>query len=458
MKDRIFRACLGILTALAFILVLIPSAPVNNAQAAEAENKPTPTPIQDYVNKEQYLNGYYRGYIKSDTATVRPGPGSKAYPELKLDDGTVVKLTKGTEVFVWGETKDVDLDVWYHITAEFKGQQIEGYLYIGRVTRENTQILFTPTPTPEPTATPVPVITDGPAQITTDPTFPTLTPTLPPNMNEIVNTPKKNHWIPILIVCLVLIALVAIYSIFQRVQEKKLEEEMERFSKSHRPMERIDGESEDDFNTAKKQYYASMNIGRPNGVKTDRVEDDYDDFDIKPDLSGVFDDDFDEKDVALGSAKKAPKEDIYEEDGMDLSDDDVKVVDDFRSSRASDVSEKKSSSDSDFSDEDIAYFNRLKGKTETPSNSAIAGAGSASSILDESPLVGNYFEDDAPTPEEILRGKLDALRPDDRFTHKLYGEGEVIDNTDSDVIQVRFGRDLRFLKKDKLAEKNLIEL
>ena len=45
--------------------------------------------------------------------------------------------------------------------------------------------------------------------------------------------------------------------------------------------------------------------------------------------------------------------------------------------------------------------NRLKGKTETPSNSAIAGAGSASSILDESPLVGNYFEDDAPTPEEI---------------------------------------------------------
>ena len=148
------------------MLVLSCMLPAGKAGAADDTVKtptPTPTPIQDYVNKEQYLNGYYRGYINSDSATVYAGPGTKAFPKVTLDDGTVVTLTKNTEVFVWGETKDVDLDPWYHITAVFKDKEIEGYIYKPRVTRENTQILFTPTPTPEPTPTEVPVLpTDVP--------------------------------------------------------------------------------------------------------------------------------------------------------------------------------------------------------------------------------------------------------------------------------------------------------
>ena len=63
------------------------------------------------------------------------------------------------------------------------------------------------------------------------------------------------------------------------------------------------------------------------------------------------------------------------------------------------------------------------------------------------------------TPEEmILRKKLDELKEQDVLVHKKRGVGEVIDNSDANIIQVRFDRDLRFLKKDKIAKKELIDL
>ena len=454
-KGKLLKVFAALFLVLGILII------AGKAKAADgADNKPTPTPIQDYVNKEQYLNGYYKGTVTSDTATVRPGPGSKAYPELKLADGTVVKLKKGTEVYVWGETKDVDLDVWYHITATFKDQEIEGYIYTGRVKRDNNQILFTPTPTPvPPTPTLVPTITATPEQNETTITVAPTTPEVPKNVEEITKTDKNKPLKIILIICVVILMLVGLYAFFQRRQEKKLEEEMERYSKRRPAMERLDGEDEDDFNEAKKKYYASMEFGRQDGKKKPAEKPAE-----KPvaapkstlgKYSDSFEDDFDENDLKLSTPKK--KDDIYDDD--EFSDDDVKVMDDFRE-KGGRKSSVKSVTDSnlDFSDDDIAYFERLKGKVEGPSAKALAAAGTADSILSESPHVNSYFESDETSPEERLRIKLDALRPQDRFNHTLYGEGVVIDNSDPDVIQVRFGRDLRFLKKEKLATKGLVEL
>ncbi|MBQ6105060.1 MAG: SH3 domain-containing protein [Lachnospiraceae bacterium] len=457
-SKRPFKYLIGILAAFCFAFLAIVFG--GKAIAADGQDKPTPTPIQDYVNKEQYLNGYYRGTVTSNTATVRTGPGTKAYPELKTSDGTVVKLTKGTEVFVWGETKDVDLDVWYHITATFNNEQIEGYIYIGRVTRDNTQILFTPTPTPvPPTPTPIPTITETVTEVTPTLLEPTK-PDTPENVKEISEKSKDNKPMYIvLIICCVIVVLIIAYSLFQRAQEKKLEEEMERYTKRRPAMERLDGEDEDDFNEAKKKYYASMDFGhgekknarpsRPAAPVAPIEDEDEDDFadDLK--------DDVDEDDIKLSTPKK--KEDIYDED--EFTDDDVKVVDDFRDNGNKKKSAAKSVTEDnlDFSDDDLEYFERLKGNLDSPSEKAIASAGTAASILDESPEVDSYFEEEH-TSEERLKIKLNALRPQDRFVHKLYGEGVVVENSDPDIIQVRFGRDLRFLKKEKLARKELVEL
>ena len=63
------------------------------------------------------------------------------------------------------------------------------------------------------------------------------------------------------------------------------------------------------------------------------------------------------------------------------------------------------------------------------------------------------------TPEEmVLRRKLDELKEQDVLVHRKHGTGEVIDNSDPNVIQVRFGRDLHFLKKDKLVKRKMVEL
>ena len=73
----------------------------------------------------------------------------------------------------------------------------------------------------------------------------------------------------------------------------------------------------------------------------------------------------------------------------------------------------------------------------------------------------------APLKTTALRAKaptclhIFAILPKNSLkyvSHREYGVGEVIDNSDPQMIQVRFGRDLRFLKKDRLARKQLVDL
>lgn len=57
----------------------------------------------------------------------------------------------------------------------------------------------------------------------------------------------------------------------------------------------------------------------------------------------------------------------------------------------------------------------------------------------------------------ILRNKLDKLKQHDIVTHKFFGKGEVYDNSDVKLMEVRFGMDVRYLNKDQLAAKKLLD-
>ncbi len=54
---------------------------------------------------------------------------------------------------------------------------------------------------------------------------------------------------------------------------------------------------------------------------------------------------------------------------------------------------------------------------------------------------------------KALRAAIDRLQEHDIVYHTIYGEGEVFDNSDVKLIEVRFGNDMRFLKKDQLVAK-----
>ncbi|WP_312368961.1 hypothetical protein [Lachnoclostridium sp.] len=57
-----------------------------------------------------------------------------------------------------------------------------------------------------------------------------------------------------------------------------------------------------------------------------------------------------------------------------------------------------------------------------------------------------------------LRKAIQELREHDIVIHKYFGKGEVFDNSDVKLIEVRFGGDARFLKKDQLISKKLLQI
>jgi len=63
-----------------------------------------------------------------------------------------------------------------------------------------------------------------------------------------------------------------------------------------------------------------------------------------------------------------------------------------------------------------------------------------------------------PDDKKALRAAVDRLQEHDIINHKIYGEGEVYDNSDVKLMEVRFGNDVRFLNKDSIVAKRLVEI
>lgn len=77
-------------------------------------------------------------------------------------------------------------------------------------------------------------------------------------------------------------------------------------------------------------------------------------------------------------------------------------------------------------------------------------------ITDEEDILASLG---APTDSKrALRSAIDRLQEHDIITHSIYGEGEVYDNSDVKLIEVRFGNDVRFLNKDSIVNKGLVTI
>lgn len=86
-------------------------------------------------------------------------------------------------------------------------------------------------------------------------------------------------------------------------------------------------------------------------------------------------------------------------------------------------------------------------------------------------LFEEEFEEEAPNGEGIketatkesdekkaLRAEINRLKQHDIVIHKYFGKGEVYDNSDVKLLEVRFGTDVRFLNKESLVSKRLLKL
>ncbi len=438
LNGRRVLLALAVLTA-ALLLTLLPG---RLGARAEGEDGP-----KDDVHADQYEKGYYEGEVVSDKGTrVRKAPGTKTPDGKKkkegaLDDtvktsaGKDVILAKGTKVTIWGESNDSDSEAWYHIKVEYSGETLEGYVYYKNVKRGSTQITFSPTPSPEPTATeepPTPTVEQQKGELINAPT-----PTQSPETENMVEQEKKNpnnKWKYFAIIVGVIVIGGIAFTVITNFSEKKIDEEMHRSSR-HYEVERLEGESEEDFREARKSAFKGQLKDQSDRDIAEEIGID----EFKLDLDGVFDD----EDATQGAVSEAVTE---------------AVTEDAAAAIVSDAAEAAEAATGDWSDKDEAFIKHLSENADEQEKALIAQIVPNYPMSDEAPAEPAEEEEAAPTPEELLRAALDTLKEQDTLVHKEYGVGEVIDNSDPQVIQVRFGRDLRFLKKDRLARKQLIEL
>lgn len=84
-------------------------------------------------------------------------------------------------------------------------------------------------------------------------------------------------------------------------------------------------------------------------------------------------------------------------------------------------------------------------------------------------LIDSLFGEELPSVEKVrteqtrepdekraLRNEINKLKPHDMVLHKYFGKGEVYDNSDVKLLEVRFGSDVRFLNKESLISKRLL--
>ncbi|MBQ6660239.1 MAG: hypothetical protein IJM57_02280 [Lachnospiraceae bacterium] len=445
--------------------------------SARAEGETTDTETvdvsKDGVKKDQYTNGYYKGTITKDGSSVRQSPGTKDADGNKKDDilktskGKQVVLKKNDTVNIYGERHDSDMDVWYHVTGEFEGERFDGYVYSTRVQRIDTQITFTPTPTntPIPTDTPTPKKTDDerPPELRPDPT-PTKTEESQQTVKEAEDTFGTLKLVLILFAGIA--AFVIIYLIVNYITEKNIDKEMQRpSSKKVYEVDRLEGESEEDFEEAKRKAHKRVverefdnqkernlnsEIGIPENADVDNSEN-FDDFKIN--LDGIFDDDAGVTEAVSAVVEEAVK------DGQTADD----------AAQASISEAVANAKDESISPADAEFYRNLEANVDEQEREILrqivpnyvqsnTDADSASADEPEEEVL--YDAQGVPfTPEEaVIRRKLDALKEQETVIHRKRGEGEVFDNSDPNIIQIRFGRDLFYLRKDKLARKKLIEL
>ena len=429
----------------------------------------------------------YNGTVNSDAgAKLYDGAGTKNHQQINN-----IVVAKGTALLITGEENDTDGDKWYKVTVTVDGVEYQGYLYSGRVDK-GAEI----TPTPEPTAEPTQEVTPEPTKA---PVVTSVVDESTKSSTDEKESAKESSgssggfgaWKWIIILVIVIVIFMLIYTIWVKKNEERLEREIERYSGKSQ-YEPLDGENEEDYAEAKSNYYDHIGLGGNN--KKDLAEEIGGD-DVKIDMSGVFDDeqplkkaggktkDFaqdatlseliaslesklgkdkleNEDEKVLEVKDEAETESAESEEPEETEAEETEISEESESSEESaEVSEaedkKETKSGSDFVEDKIKEADDKIKQLETVIPDFVKKGGSKA----DAARFAEIFEEEEEDPGVMdIRDYLETLREDDILVHKIYGEGRVVDNTDSEIIQVAFGKNMRYLKKEKLVQKDLIIL
>jgi hypothetical protein len=228
-----------------------------------------------------YVDNNYTGTISKDAgADMFTEPGT-VKPHLTDADGNNVHVDYGTEVLIYKEEYDADLDMWYYCTATVDGVEYTGYVYSGRITRGDP-IAHTPTPTPtiSPDSPTPETATSG--NIQSGDIYSDNTGLSDDTQSMVESSNSFKPWTYIILICIVIVAFMLIYTLYVKFSEEKLEREIERYS--NRPQyEPLEGEAVEDFEEAKSNYYDSIGLGAQANKDYDDLLTTHEDMDLNID-------------------------------------------------------------------------------------------------------------------------------------------------------------------------------
>ncbi len=437
-----------------------------------------------------YLDKYYSGTVTDEEgAGMHQQPGSEQ-PDVLDPDGDPLRVPEGTKVLIMGEEYDVDLDIWYKVSVELYDQTYEGYLYTGRVTRE-TEIPFTPTPVPTDTPTAEVVVTS----INSDPQKEEAKEVNETTKNMIEKSEGLGPWKWIIILAIVIVCFMLAYTLWVKHSEERLEREIERYS--GKPMYTpLDGETAEDFAEAKGNYYDHIGLGDQSnkslGEEIGNPEE------VQIDLDGVFEDVPEEKTATF--KEDATLNDLLASLESRIGKEKLQEAREAREKEEKEAAEKakaekEKAAKAEKTEKAEEAPKRISSEAEEKAKKAMQDAeaevkAAADEIFDnnkekeepkkaepkkaepkEEPVKSEPEKKEEPKKAEPatekkqpvkndnfdLRDFLDNLNEGDEIEHKVYGKGKVVDNSDSQIVQVQFGKDMRFLKKEKLVKKDLLK-
>ncbi|MCR4839970.1 MAG: hypothetical protein K5848_00350 [Lachnospiraceae bacterium] len=452
-----------------------------------------------YADPTDYLENYYSGHVDSASGTdLYTEPGT-VHEKVKDANGDPIHLDDGTTFYIYGEERDDDLDVWYTAKVEIDGVTYEGYVFTGRAKRDAT-ITFTPTPIPEPTNTPTiaPEIESDVVATAAEASADTK------KMVADSNTFEPWKWMIVLFIAIILFML--IYTIWIKRSEEKLEREMELYGgkDDYTP---LDGESEEDFESARASYLDSIGLGNAGDGDNIPVADDYSEYSEYDNYDFNSNADTQVSGSQLSDLISSLQNKLGEEGDYDENYDDVVDEPDFTFDEMEGEGNYDENAPEDgefgyddpdarydeygeelpeeeyFDDENGEYYDEeQEGELFDEENGQYYDDAPQDEYFDDAPQEEEFTEPEpAPAPkieipaapatplkptvpvgfsdeEGAIRSKslISGLPQGSKIVHAMYGEGTILDNSDPDIIKVKFGEDTRYLKKSKLAKAGLI--
>lgn len=336
------------------------------------------------------------GYVGNVTGRVNVRVGAGEKNDRVKQNGKEVRLERGDKVVIIGEEM-VGSKPWYHINFEKNGEELTGYATSTYIKKTSTAITPEPTATPKPTATPEPSPTENP---TLTPT-PSELPAKNTNQNDSNNESKKMIYIGIL-----LVSVLGLGAISVAIYKKKKD----------------DSEYIQEGLTDKLEQLKNLKLEKENDSKVNN--------------NTV---------VKNNTASKAKSNIVSSFEGKKL---DNKNGKNKKSDSKSNVIKKEEAKVQPKVSEEFAVT------TEPIEQQKVIVVHPNKQRLESGKESGSKDSEE----KKALREQIQKLREHDIVIHKYFGRGEVFDNSDVRLIEVRFGGDVRFLNKETLASKKLLTI